>query len=290
MVTWRHLLEGERCFTCNCRDESRYTILGLPMDWTTTYMPGTRFAPDSIREASCNIELYSILAKRDIEDIHVRDLGNVSLVYGDVYSSFERIMKVVEGIREEYSGNTYFFLGGEHSVTYPILKILNDSIDHIIVFDAHGDLRDEYMGLKYSHATVTRRVLEEIGKPVTLIGVRALSKEERRYLEEKTDNNPRIVFIDEYEYFRRFIPGNKNIYVSLDMDVFDPGYAPGVSNPEPLGLTPHQVLTVLGELLSSNRLVGMDVVEVNPLRDVNNITSILAARIIIEVIGLISSR
>ncbi len=286
MVTWRHLLVKDKCLTCNCGEDSSYVVIGLPMDWTTTYMPGTRFAPQSIREASCNIELYSLITGKCLEKLRVNDLGDIALPYGDVYSSIRNIEQVVRGLLEDYRKHIYFFLGGEHLVSYPIIKALRNNIDHVVVFDAHGDLRDEYIGLKYSHATVFKRVLDELSIPVSIIGVRALSSEEIEFIK----NNNLVKVFPPNKITTAKIPQGKNIYISIDMDVIDPGYAPGVSNPEALGITPHQLIDILTKIISENNIVGIDIVEVNPLRDINNVTSILAAKIIIEIIGLLDSR
>ncbi len=286
MVTWRHLLQEQLCFTCNCRGDSPYIVVGLPMDWTTTYIPGTRLAPQRIREASCNIELYSITTRRSLEDIPVNDLGDAALVYGDTPSSIRRIENIVYGLREDYPDQLYFFLGGEHLVSYPIIRVLSQDIDGIVVFDAHGDLRNEYMGLKYSHATVMRRVAEEFEIPLTIIGVRALSSDEISYLRRGSREGLEVIYVDELSRAYDVLPRGGRVYLSIDMDVVDPGYAPGVSNPEPIGISPADLLSIVGSLVENNKLIAVDLVEVNPLIDVNNVTSILAAKLIIEIIGL----
>lgn len=288
MVAWRHLLVDKETFACEYKEDSRYLVLGLPMDWTTTYVPGTRFAPQRIRHASCNIELYSITARKLLEGKGYIDLGDVFLPYGDITASMRNIEQVVRGILGEYPDRKYFFIGGEHLVTLPLIRVLGSEVESIIVFDAHGDLRDEYLGVKYSHATVMRRIIEETRLPIYFIGTRALSEEEHTYIES---NN--IVVVDPLEInmvddvIKKAVAGKK-VYISIDMDAVDPSYAPGVSNPEPLGLTPLQLLGIIEKIVKySQNIVGVDIVEVNPLRDVNDVTSILAAKILVEITGLL---
>ncbi len=292
MTTWRHLLNESSGFACQESGEGLVGIIGLPMDWTTSYMPGTRFAPRRIRDAACNIELYSVLTGRSLDDYGYIDLGDVALPMGDVAESLRRIEIVARGFREDYPDKVPVFIGGEHLVTYPVVEAVGDGIDYYVVFDAHGDLRDDYLGVKYSHATVNRRIHEDFDIPVIIIGGRAFSKEEVDYIGGHND----IVVItlryteDTNEALRRIegLLADRNVYVSIDMDVFDPGYAPGVSNPEPLGLSPMVVLGFLERIVrASRRIMGFDVVEVNPLRDVNDVTSILAAKLIIEFYGLL---
>ncbi len=288
VVAWRHLLVDRETFACEYNENSRYLVLGLPMDWTTTYVPGTRFAPQRIRHASCNIELYSITTRRVLEGKGYVDLGDVFLPNGDIMASVKNIEQVVRGILDEYPDRKYFFIGGEHLVTLPLIRALSKEIESIIVFDAHGDLRDEYLGVKYSHATVMRRIIEETKLPIYFIGTRALSEEEHAYIEA---NN--IVVVDPLEINRvdevvKEAVADKKVYISIDMDAIDPSYAPGVSNPEPLGLTPLQLLEITEKIVEYSRsIVGVDIVEVNPLRDVNDVTSILAAKILVEITGLL---
>ncbi len=295
MTAWRHLVGRSGVFACQDSGNKLLGIIGLPMDWTTSYVPGTRFAPEKIRSAACNIELYSFLTGRELESYGYIDLGDVSLPNGDVVESLRRIKIVVKGFTEDYPDIIPVFLGGEHLVTYPIVKALRDEIDLVVVFDAHGDLRDDYLGVKYSHATVNRRIVEELNKRVLIIGGRAFSREEIDFIKNsnEVDVIPPPLHSDWSKVLNmiRRATKNRSVYISIDMDAIDPGYAPGVSNPEPLGLTPSELLNILREIVySSGSIRGFDIVEVNPLRDVNNVTSILAGKIVIEFYGLILDR
>ncbi len=295
MTVWRHLVSNSYTFACQDTGDRLLGIIGLPMDWTTSYFPGTRFAPARIRSAACNIELYSFLTRKDIESYGYIDLGDISLPNGDVIESLKRIEIVTKGFIEDYPGVTPVFLGGEHLVTYPIVKAFADEIDLLLVFDAHGDLRSDYLGVKYSHATVSRRIVEDLGKKILIIGGRAFSKEELDFISHSNEVDvippPLSSNWSEVLDFIKRVTSNRSVYISIDMDAVDPGYAPGVSNPEPLGLTPFELLSILKEIVySSKNIIGLDVVEVNPLRDVNDVTSILAGKIVIEFYGLILDR
>ncbi len=282
MVVWRHLLTTAKVFGCSLDRSSKYVIVGVPLDNTTTYKPGTRFAPSRIREAACELEFYSITTNKSLEHIGFNDLGDIVVSPGDLGKCFENIEKVVKGIVEEYRANYYIFLGGEHLLTYPILKAIDRDIEHIIVFDAHLDLRNEYLGSKYNHATVMRRIYEETGKTITYFGARAFSEEELFFLENNSD-----IKIYSVENNIDEISSNTRVYISIDMDVMDPAYAPGVSNPEPLGLKPYTMLKVLEKIIQNNKVIGIDIVEVNPLVDINDNTSLLAAKILLEIIGML---
>ncbi len=290
------------CFGCSRNNESPYLVLGVPIDNTVTFKPGTRFAPNRIREVACDIEFYSIFSNKDIDLIGYHDLGNIVVTPGDNNSSVKRVERVIQGIREEYPWKKIIVLGGEHTTTYGVLKGLINSIEphdlSYIVFDAHLDLREKYLGYRISHASVNRLVYEEINVKPIIIGARAWSKEEYDYAKDKEIPVYSILDIQQsrLEYLidkiTKYLENTKYLYISIDMDVIDPGYAPGVSNPEALGLTPVQLLNMLYEVLRKfgpRQVVGFDIVEVNPLVDVNDVTSILASKIVVELTGILSS-
>lgn len=289
MVVWRHLLQKTSIFGCSENPDSLYIITGIPLDQTTTYKPGTRFAPDHIRLAACNLEFYSLITGKSLEHIGFNDLGNI-IVPPDIERVYENIKTVVKGLFEEYGyEKLYFFLGGEHTITYPILSVLNQEIEQLIVFDAHTDLRNEYLGSKHNHATVMRRIFEEIQIPIIYIGVRALSEEELVFIDRNRDS---IVLCDMNSIFKNEcrLDVKDKIYISIDLDAVDPAYAPGVSNPEPLGLSPHNLLVYLTKIIRKANVRGIDITEVNPLVDVNDVTSLLASKIILEIIGFYEKR
>lgn len=264
-----------------------YTVLGVPFDSTSTYRSGSRWAPSKIREAASNIEMYSFRSEVDFEEVMFNDIGDLAVVYGDVKTTLYRLSKVVKSLASK--GRIPVVIGGEHTVTYGCIWGFEDLDLKVLVLDAHFDLREEYMGLKFSHASVVRRLAELVGvNNLVLVGVRAGCREEIEYAKREGltfipahSIGLELDFEDVVKIVKRKT-SNKKLYVSVDLDVFDPAYAPGVGNPEPEGLTPRTVLDLLHEVVNSN-LVGFDVVEVTPPYDTSGITSVLAAKLIVEI-------
>ncbi|MDP8003848.1 MAG: agmatinase, partial [Caldisphaera sp.] len=185
-------------------------------------------------------------------------------------------------------------LGGEHTITYGVLRGIKKALNIspcLIVIDAHYDLRDDYLGLKLGHASVMRRNLEILGlTKINYLGVRAYSKEERNYALSKNNINTlkpsdiyRLGILNTINTIKRFLSDCKYIYLSIDMDGFDPSFAPGVGNPEPGGINNVEGLSIVNQLVDK-RLIGADVVEVSPPYDSNDITAALGAKLINEII------
>ncbi|MEM4699676.1 MAG: agmatinase [Candidatus Nezhaarchaeales archaeon] len=271
---------------------AKIVVLGAPFDSTSTYRPGSRFAPSAIREASANIESYSWRAKVDSEAVATHDLGDLVVVQGDVKTTLSRLERLVQRLRG--AGKLPIIIGGEHTITYAAVTGLGRPA--LLCFDAHLDLRDEYpVGVKLSHATVIRRVAEVVGcGAIFMVGVRAACLEEVEYAEgrgvravtswEAEEVGPMEVARRIREWAEKF----DRVYVSIDLDVLDPSYAPGVANPEPEGLRPGLLLDVLN-LTLDQRVVGLDLVEVSPPYD-NGLASIHAARILLEAVAYLSRR
>jgi agmatinase len=269
-------------------EKSRYRILGVPFDSSTSYRPGTRFGPDAIRQAAAALESNSYFIKDVyLEDAAPFDEGDVVVSIGDVSETLARVERAVE---EVAGRGVPILLGGEHTITLGALRALSRARPCLVVFDAHLDLRDEYLGLRLGHATFMRRLLETSPPPkVIYVGARAFSREEVEAIRRSS------ITVRWAQDFVSLGPVNvasgivselsrcESLYVSVDMDVFDPAYAPGVGNPEPLGLTPMDVLTVINRIVDE-RLVGADVVEVSPPYDVGGSTSALAAKVVLEII------
>lgn len=287
LMSWKYRLQAAAPFAGIPPSSSPFVVVGVPLDATGTYKPGARFAPSRIRAAAANIEFYSLAAGLVLEDISLNDIGDIALPPGDTEGSLRIIEEVARGVKAEWGESTPIFLGGEHLITYPIVRALREELDYLIVFDAHLDMRDNYYGSKFNHATFLRRLIEE-GVKVIHLGSRAYSGEELEYARR---NN--IEVLSALEVRDGAFGGRElgRVYISIDMDVLDPAYAPGVSNPEPFGLTPIALLRLLKELVAaSDEVIGIDIVEVNPLVDVNDITSVLAAKLVFELIGLIEDR
>ena len=260
-------------------------VLGIPFDSTSTYRMGSRFGPDSIRQAFANIEIYSRGLDIDLEQLSFQDLGNLAET-GSVDVMQDSTEKIFREIASE--GLVTGILGGEHSITYGSLKALPHDVG-ILIFDAHFDLREEYADLRMSHATYLRRYIEENGSDhIIHVGARAATKAEWGFAEESqlkiiSDN---IINVDgDLSYVLKTSIQNFNkVYVSIDLDVLDPAYAPGVGNPEASGLSTHELLELI-YLLKGKDIIGFDITELSPSHD-NGSTSIVAAKCLSELLCL----
>ncbi len=264
-------------------DDSDFAIFGVPFDGTSSFRSGTAQAPERIREASHNFETFKFEHGEDMGSIRYCDLGDL-----EEFKNVDLMMQGVEAFSSDLVRKSKFpiALGGEHSISPAIVKSFEDI--GVISLDAHLDFRNEYEGEKNSHACSTRRISDSVGvEGVVPIGVRSMSKEESKDAEELG-----LRFISSYAFHKdpnmkeavemalKWM-GREKIYLTLDMDVFDPAYAPGISNPEPFGLEPIEIKRCINHL--ADRLVGFDVVEVSPPFDYGN-TAALAARLVREVI------
>jgi agmatinase len=252
-------------------------IAGCPLDVTSSFRPGTRFAPDNIRKASWTLETYSPYLDRDLDDARFFDAGNLDLPPGNLDQS----LLVIENASDEIAGNKrkLLALGGEHLVTFPLIKGLRNHIERLQVvhFDAHCDLRDSYEGETLSHATALKLVKNLGGVDLFQIGIRSGTRQE--FKELNLIHSPASL----EEGIDRHIP----VYVTFDLDVCDPSLAPGVTTPEPGGLTFKEVMEYL-IVLSKFNLVGADVVELAPDYDTTFVSSIVAAKITRELLLLLA--
>lgn len=269
---------------CQCEfGESDYVILGVPFDATSTYRVGARFAPLAIRDASLNIETYSFRSGVDIEDLEIHDLGDLH-VAGEVEETLRRLEKVAE---ELFAAKKLpVFIGGEHTITLGTARVVSKNLT-IVSFDAHLDLRSQYLGATTSHTTFMRRIHEQISpNQIIGIGTRAVCREELEYAEKSGINfltSQKILNIGvkkTIETIKRLLVNNDKIYITIDMDVLDPAFAPGVQNPEPAGLTTDILLNILCGICDQ-RVNALDLVEVAPNYD-NGTTAIQAARTLFE--------
>lgn len=282
-MAWRVIFQ-ELIFGCVENKLSPIGVVGVPIDHTSTYRPGSRFAPAKIREASCNIELYSLVSNLFLNDVGFRDYFDLQLPPGDIEHVSNYVRIGLENILREHRG-LLVILGGEHLLTYFSVKSILKNIDTLVVLDAHLDSRNEYLGSTLNHATFLRRLLEE--NPdlnVVHIGSRAYSREEIEFVSKK-----HIKFFNVLSTQRGEIDFKDlgRVYMSIDMDVFDPAYAPGVSNPEPFGIDPIVFMNILKSIYeNSSKILAVDIVEVNPLVDPSGVTSTLAAKIVVEISGL----
>lgn len=252
---------------------------------TSTYRTGARFAPLAIREASLNIETYSFHAQMDIEDISLHDLGDL-----DVTSDAQETLKRLEQVTKELLASKKIptIIGGEHTITLGAARAIGKNFA-VLDFDAHLDLRNEYMNLRTSHTTFMRRINEQ-AKPTRIIevGTRAVCKEELDYAKQAdikfvTTQQIREEGVEKTaRRIDRLLGNVRRIYLTVDMDALDPAFVPGVQNPEPDGLCAHMFYDLLTEVIDE-RIVAFDVVEVTPPYD-NGVTSIQAAKTVFEIL------
>lgn len=266
--------------SCDDYGSSRAVILGAPMDQTVSFRSGARHGPRQIRSVSEVLEEYSPRLDRDLADIRYYDAGDVLVVPGMVEENLERIANTAGRILGD--GKLMILLGGEHLVTLPAIKSAASCYPGLAVihFDAHADLRDRYMGQSLSHATVMRRATEIVG-PENLFqfGIRSGTREEFAFARSSVNFHSTVDAGDVARAAERL--KGKPVYVSLDIDVLDPAYAPGTGTPESGGCSPGQLFEAL-EALSGLKVVGFDLVEVCPPYDQSERTAILAAKLVRE--------
>jgi len=269
-------------------EKAKYVVFGVPFDVTSTYRTGARFGPNAIREASLNIETFSFRAGVDLEDLLIHDLGDLH-VSTSPRKTVGMIAHVVADVLS--AGKMPVAVGGEHTITLGVLKGLGSIAKKtaIVSFDAHLDLRREYQGLTLSHTTFMRLVNEEV-KPAKIfeVGTRAVCREELDYAKKAG-----VEFITSLQLRRegpeKTIQNLKeklapydSVYLSVDMDVLDPAFAPAVQNPEAGGIDTNMLIDVLCALCDK-RVIGFDVLEIAPVYD-QGISAVVAARIMFEVL------
>lgn len=265
-------------------NDAEFVIFGVPYDKTSSFRHGASQAPKEIRQAGWNFETYYLKTGVDLKDIKFHDYGDI-----DVKNDKPEIMirKVREFTSKLLEKNKFpIAIGGEHSITPGIIQAFPKDIA-VLSLDAHIDFRQQYENEPYNHACAVRRIADHVDiKNIAVVGIRSAEKEE--FEEAKTNklfyidsffirNNGIKKAIDETKKYLK----NKRIYLSLDIDVIDPAYAPGTSTPEPFGITPFDVLECIDAF--SPQLIGFDVVEVCPPFDKGE-TALLAAKFVRYVI------
>lgn len=265
-------------------EKADYVVVGVPFDITSTYRTGARFAPLAIREASLNIETYSFRSNLDVEDLKIHDLGDLH-VSSDVETTLKRLADSVKDLLK--AKKTPVIVGGEHTLTLGAMRGIGGKDTAVVSFDAHLDLRNEYMDLTTSHTTFMRRINEQTKpKKIVEIGTRAVCREEMAYAKEVgiqyfTTKHIQEMGLDAtIKAVRKALEDCKRTYFSIDMDALDPAFAPAVQNPEPDGLSTQALLDLIFNVCDS-RTVGLDLVEVAPPYDAGA-TAIQAAKILFE--------
>ena len=221
-------------------EDADFVMFGIPYDATTSYKPGTRFGPDEIRKASWGLETFSPVLKKDLIDVNVCDLYNI-IIEGTQMDIIERSYNASKNIMEK--GKIPIMMGGEHSITYPVVKAVKDVYNDFVLiqFDAHCDLREEYLGNEYSHASVIRRCFD-LTKDIYQFGIRSGDKEEWEFGWENTNISMDLPTNEDIKEIKSL---DKPVYITIDIDVLDPAYAPGTGTPEPCGFSTKELINSL---------------------------------------------
>jgi agmatinase len=260
-------------------DRARVVILPLPLDRTTSYVAGTRNGPHEILVASSHMELWDEETETDVHSIGIFTLPEMEFPFGTI----DEVVREIRRVAGEIVGRGKFpvVIGGEHSITPPIVAALaeRDPGLSVLQIDAHADLRDHYMGTPHNHACAMRRVLEYA--PATQVGIRSLSPEEAAAI----PSLPTRVFYDfnmrnDARWMDRVVESlSDTVYVTIDVDGFDPAIMPATGTPEPGGLSWYEVLGLLRRVTEKKRVVGFDLVELSPMGG-NVAPNFLCARLI----------
>ncbi len=259
-------------------------IYGIPFDSTHSYKPGTRFGPDAIRDAFNNIEIFHPKFQIDLAAVNIQDLGNIHHTV-NVEEMTDMVNKLTGELIQK--DKLLIILGGEHSLTYGTYTAFPKDTGYI-VFDAHFDLRSEYAGVKLSHAAYLRRIVEKNGaENIIHVGARSFVGEELAFLKEhkiKTITEKDIRDGKGPKLVNDMLSTFKKTYVSVDLDVLDPAFAPGVGNPEAVGITSRELFDMI-YAMEGHKIACLDVVELNPTYD-TGATASIAAKLISTMIAM----
>ena len=266
--------------------EADIVLFGAPFDSTTSYRPGTRFGSSAIRRESYGIECYSPYQDKDLEDTKVMDCGDLELCFGNTKKA---LVQIEEQTKEILACSAIpFMLGGEHLVTLGAFRAVRENYPdiHIIHFDAHADLREEYLGEQLSHASVIRRCWELVGDGrIYQFGIRSGDREEFYWGKDhvatrKFDFEGLEEVLDKLE--------GKPVYFTLDLDVLDPSVFPGTGTPEPGGVTFDELRRAAEKVCSRANVVACDVNELSPHYDQSGISTAAACKIVREMLLALS--
>ena len=267
---------------CDCEyEDAKIVLFGAPYDSTTSFRPGTRFGPPAIRNESFGIETYSPYQDKDLLDIKVFDSGDLELPFGSPEQALKDIEERTSIILDD--GKLPFMIGGEHLVMLGAVRAVAQKYDdlHIIHFDAHADLRDDYLGVKLSHACVLHRCYDIVGdNRIFQFGIRSGEREEFEFAKAHTymhkfDLSGLDSIVNEL--------ADKPVYFTLDLDVLDPSEFPGTGTPEAGGVSFTELLKAVITLSKLN-IVGLDMNELSPIYDQTGRSTALACKILREML------
>lgn len=264
-------------------EESKIVLFGAPFDSTTSFRPGARFGSSAIRHESFGIETYSPYQDKDLTDLKVFDCGDLELCFGSPEDALKDIEEQVRKIVND--GKLPIMLGGEHLVTFAAVKAVFEKYPkmHIIHFDAHADLRDDYLGAKLSHACVIRRCYELVGDGrIHQFCIRSGDREEFRFADDHTDMH-KFDFGGLTELIEELKSDNLPVYFTIDLDCLDPSVFCGTGTPEAGGVNFKELLNAILEVSKTN-IVGADLNELAPMLDISGASTAVACKVLRELI------
>lgn len=263
-------------------DESDVVIFSVPMDWTTSFRPGTRFAGNQVRVDSFGIEWYSPYRQADLKDFKTSDIGDLDLPIGDVENSLKVVYKTSQQIYKD--GKYPVMIGGEHLVTLPVLQAAKEKYQnlHVIHLDAHTDLRESFFGRTLSHATFMYHAHQFLGDhKIFQFGIRSGDKYEFEWAQKHIYQRK-----FDFEGLDQTVESLKNVpvYITIDIDVLDPSVVPGTGTPEPGGMQFKDLLWAFKQFERLGHIVGVDLVELNPYLDPSGASTAVAVKSIRELV------
>lgn len=267
-------------------DESQIVIFGAPFDGTTSYRPGTRFAAAAMRNESTGIETYSPYQDKDLEDYNIFDGGDLEFVFGNPAKNIAIIKEYVSELLKD--NKIPAMIGGEHLVTLGAVQAVAEKYNdlHIIHFDAHADLRDDYLGEKLSHATVLHRVWDIVGdNKIFQFGIRSGEKGEFEFAKNHTYMNKfDMKTLDEVIAKLK----NKPVYITIDLDVLDSSVFPGTGTPEAGGITFKELINAIMLFQNLENIVAFDINELSPMLDASGASTACACKVLREMLLAVS--
>ena len=267
-------------------EESNVVIFSSPMDATCSFRPGTRFAGPAIRQDSIGLEWYSPYFDMDLKDVKTCDIGDLDLPMGDVEKDLDEISRVTKCILDD--NKKTMMIGGEHLVTLgTIREYIKKYPDlHIIHFDAHTDLREEFLGRELSHATVLRKCYDLLGDGrIYQFGIRSGDSSEFKWASEGHTNLRKFDLVGLDKCIEAL--KDKPVYITIDLDVLDPSIFPGTGTPEAGGITYKELQQAILDMKGLHNIVGADIVELSPHYDASGVSTAVACKVLREMVLLL---
>ncbi len=262
-------------------EEAKVVIFSSPMDATCSFRPGTRFAGPAIRTDSIGLEWYSPYFDMDLKEVKTCDIGDLDLPMGDVEKDLDEISRVTSLILDD--GKKSLMIGGEHLVTLATVREYVKRFPdlHIIHFDAHTDLREEFLGRELSHATVLRKCYDLLGDGrIYQFGIRSGDSSEFRWAEQGHTHLRKFDLVGLKECIETL--KDKPVYITIDLDVLDPSVFPGTGTPEAGGITYKELQQAILDMRGLNHIVGADMVELSPHYDQSGVSTAVACKVLRE--------